>query len=151
MGLFVGSLKVVVIRLLGWIGVGIVPGFGPSTDSIQVVMISLDPDLTAEVSAQVPSVWIVVLQHHQGESYEALNARALALRNASYLLFDPSFESTFVAMFREKLEMQGVIPVNLRQIAPPLREQFRHGRSKNTNRLSFFFPPCLRYQISSSI
>ncbi|MFO0014216.1 MAG: hypothetical protein ACK553_15890 [Planctomycetota bacterium] len=130
MGSFVGLLKIVVIWMLGWIGMGMVPAFGQSADSIQVVMISLDPDLTAELTAQVPSVRVVVLHHHPGEPYEALNARALALRNASYLLFDASCESTCLAMFRERLEMQGVIPVNLRQIAPYRREQFRHGRSK---------------------
>jgi len=44
MGSFVGLLRIVVIWMLGWIGMGMVPAFGQSADSIQVVMISLDPD-----------------------------------------------------------------------------------------------------------
>ncbi len=44
MGSCVGLLRIVVIWMLGWIGMGMVPAFGQSADSIQVVMISLDPD-----------------------------------------------------------------------------------------------------------
>jgi hypothetical protein len=130
MGSLVGSLKVVVISMLGWIVTGVVPAMGQSKDAIEVVVITMDSDLTAELMTKVPSVRIVVLQHRPGESYEALNARALSTRNASYLLFDSACESTCLVMFRERLEMQGVIPVSLRQIAPSRREQFRHGGSK---------------------
>jgi len=72
MGSLVGSLKVVVISMLGWFVTGAVPAMGQSKDSIEVVVITLDSELTVELMTKVPSVRIVVLQHRPGESYEPI-------------------------------------------------------------------------------
>lgn len=93
-----------------------------------------DPDLAAEVSVLLPGIRVGVLQVHADEPDAAVNARALALRNATHLLFDHSKESPRLAMFRERLQVQGVVAVNIggsslprhkstRPIHPPPLEQ----------------------------
>jgi len=86
-------------------------------DSIVVVV--PDPDMAAEVSAKLPGVRIGVLQVHANEPDEVINARAIALRHATHLVFDHSNESIRLAMFRERLQMQGVVAINVRPSSQP--------------------------------
>jgi hypothetical protein len=86
-------------------------------DSIVVVV--PDPDMAAEVSAKLPGVRIGVLQVHANEPDEVINARAIALRHATHLVFDHSNESLRLAMFRERLQMQGVVAINVRPASQP--------------------------------
>lgn len=86
-------------------------------DSIVVVV--PDPDMAAEVSAKLPGVRIGVLQVHANEPDEVINARAIALRHATHLVFDHSNESLRLAMFRERLQMQGVVAINVRPSSQP--------------------------------
>jgi hypothetical protein len=86
-------------------------------DSIVVVV--PDPNMAAEVSAKLPGVRIGVLQVHANEPDEVINARAIALRHATHLVFDHSNESLRLAMFRERLQMQGVVAINVRPSSQP--------------------------------
>jgi hypothetical protein len=86
-------------------------------DSIVVVV--PDPDMAAEVSAKLPGVRIGVLQVHANEPDEVINARAIVLRHATHLVFDHSNESLRLAMFRERLQMQGVVAINVRPASQP--------------------------------
>ena len=97
-------------------------------DSIVVVV--PDPDMAAEVSAKLPGVRIGVLQVHANEPDEVINARAIALRHATHLVFDYSNESLRLAMFRERLQMQGVVAINVRPSSQP-----RYKNAKPANAL----------------
>ena len=54
MGSLVGLLKVVVISMLGWFVTRVVPAMGQSKDAIEVVVITMDSDLTAELMTKSP-------------------------------------------------------------------------------------------------
>jgi len=95
-------------------------------DSIVVVV--PDPDMAAEVSAKLPGVRIGVLQVHASEPDEVINARAIALRYATHLVFDHSNESLRLAMFRERLQMQGVVAINVRSSSQP---RYKNARPAN--------------------
>lgn len=95
-------------------------------DSIVVVV--PDPDMAAEVSAKLPGVRIGVLQVHVDEPDEVINARAIALRHATHLVFDHSNESIRLAMFRERLQMQGVVAINVRPLS-----QLRYQNARPAN------------------
>jgi hypothetical protein len=95
-------------------------------DSIVVVV--PDPDMAAEVSAKLPGVRIGVLQVHANEPDEVINARAIALRHATHLVFDHSNESIRLAMFRERLQMQGVVAINVRPLSQP---RYKNARPAN--------------------
>jgi hypothetical protein len=88
-------------------------------DPSSIVVVVPDPDTAAVVSAKVPGVRIGVLQIHADEPDEVINARAIALRHATHLVFDHSNESLRLAMFRERLQMQGVVAINVRPSSQP--------------------------------
>ncbi|MBM3964527.1 MAG: hypothetical protein FJ308_05585 [Planctomycetes bacterium] len=103
-------------------------------DSIVVVV--PDPDTAAVVSAKVPGVRIGVLQVHADEPDEVINARALALRHATHLVFDHSNESLRMAMFRERLQMQGVVAINIRPSSLPRYKNARPASSPQIEQLA---------------
>lgn len=97
-------------------------------DPSSVVVVVPAPDTAALVSAKVPGVRMGVLQVHADESDETIHARAVALRHAIHLVFDHSNESLRLAMFRERLQMQGVIAINMRTSSQP---RYKNARPAN--------------------
>jgi hypothetical protein len=95
-------------------------------DDLNSILVGVpDPDLAAEVAAILPGIRVGVLQVHADEPDAAVNARALALRNATHLLFDHSKESPRLAMFRERLQVQGVVAINIGCSSLPLHKSAR--------------------------
>jgi hypothetical protein len=72
-----------------------------------------DLNLAAEVSEILPGIRIGVIEVHADEPDAIVDARAIALQEASHLLFDGSKESPRLAMFRERLEAHGVVAINI--------------------------------------
>jgi hypothetical protein len=103
-------------------------------DSIVVVV--PDPDMAAEVSAKLPGVRIGVLQVHANEPDEVINARAIALRHATHLVFDHSNESLRLAMFRERLQMQGVVAINVRPASQPRYKNAKPANAPQIDQLA---------------
>jgi hypothetical protein len=103
-------------------------------DSIVVVV--PDPDMAAEVSAKLPGVRIGVLQVHADEPDEVINARAIALRHATHLVFDHSNESLRLAMFRERLQMQGVVAINVRPSSQPRYKNAKPANAPQIDQLA---------------
>jgi hypothetical protein len=101
-----------------------------------IIVIVPDPDTAALVSAKVPGVRIGVLQVHPDESDETINARAIALRHATHLVFGYSNESIRLAMFRERLQMQGVVAINMRPSAQPRYKNVRPANSPQFEQLA---------------
>ena len=97
-------------------------------DPSPIIVVVPDPETAAVVAAKVPGVRIGVLQVHADESDETINARAIALRHATYIVFDHSNESLRLAMFRERLQMQGVIAINMRLSSQP---RYKNARPAN--------------------
>ena len=97
-------------------------------DPSSIVVVVPDADTAAVVSAKVPGVRIGVLQIHADEPDEVINARAIALRHATHLVFDHSNESLRLAMFRERLQMQGVVAINIRPSSLP---RYKNARPAN--------------------
>jgi len=77
----------------------------------RVWIIAPDFEMAAAFSAKFPGIRLGVLQHDVDESDETVNTRAMALRHATHLIFDPSVESLRLAMFRERLAVQGIIAI----------------------------------------
>lgn len=100
-----------------------------------IIVVVPDPDTAAEVSAKIPGVRIGVLQVHADESDETINARAIALRHATHLVFDHSNESIRLAMFRERLQMQGVVAINIRPSSQP---RYKNAKPANSPRFEQF-------------
>jgi hypothetical protein len=103
-------------------------------DSIVVVV--PDPDMAAEVSAKLPGVRIGVLQVHANEPDEVINARAIVLRHATHLVFDHSNESLRLAMFRERLQMQGVVAINVRPASQPRYKNAKPANAPQIDQLA---------------
>lgn len=80
-----------------------------------ILVVVANAEMAEQVTAAMPKVRIAVLQSHIGETAVAINARAWEFRNADCLFFDPLNESIELAMFRERLQNHGVVPINLRQ------------------------------------
>jgi hypothetical protein len=88
-------------------------GFAGEPSPIFIVV----PDLktASQVARNLPGIRVGVIEYRDDETDEVVNARAVALRNATHLLYDQSNESLRMAMVRERLQMQGVLAINLRQ------------------------------------
>jgi len=88
-------------------------------DPSSIVVVVPDPNTAVVVSVKMPGIRIGVLQIHADEPDEVINARAIALRHATHLVFDHSNESLRLAMFRERLQMRGVVAINIRPSSQP--------------------------------
>ena len=110
-------------------------------DPSPIIVVVPDPDTAAVVAAKVPGVRIGVLQVHADESDETINARAIALRHATYIVFDHSNESLRLAMFRERLQMQGVIAINMRLSSQPRYKNARPANALQYEQLANFLTP----------
>jgi len=99
-----------------------------------IIVVVPDPDTA--VSAKIPGVRIGVLQVHADESDETVNARAVALRHATHLVFDHSNESVRLAMFRERLQMQGVVAINIRPSSQPRNKNARPANAPQFEQLA---------------
>lgn len=104
-----------------------------------IIVVVPDPDTAAVVSAKVPGVRPGVLQVHADESDEIINARAIALRLATHLVFDQSNESIRLAMFRERPQMQGVIAINMRPSSQPRHKNARPANAPQFEQLANLF------------
>ena len=110
-------------------------------DPSPIIVVVPDPDTAAVVAAKVPGVRSGVLQVHADESDETINARAIALRHATYIVFDHSNESLRLAMFRERLQMQGVIAINMRLSSQPRYKNARPANAPQFEQLANLFIP----------
>ena len=110
-------------------------------DPSPIIVVVPDPDTAAVVSAKAPGVRIGVLQVHADESDETINARAVALRHATHLVFDHSNETLRLAMFRERLQMQGVIAINMRLSSQPRYKNARPANALQYEQLANFLTP----------
>lgn len=113
-----------------------VAGWTHAGEPSDVLIVVPDRGLVEEVSSRFPGSCIGVLEQATCESYEVVNARAWQWRNAKYLVYDASTESTRSALFRERLQSHGVIAIQL----PSMRDQRRtlwmlQGRGTN-NRIA---------------
>ena len=57
---------------------------------------------------------LVVLIHDENEAFEAVDSRALAVRFATHVVYDSRRETTLSAIYRERLQNHGAIPIDLR-------------------------------------
>ena len=62
-----------------------------------------------------------VLIHDENDSFELINARALAVRFATHVVYDSSRATTLSEIFRERLQNHGAIPIDLRAASQPIR------------------------------
>jgi hypothetical protein len=61
---------------------------------------------------------ICVLQQRMHEPDEVIDARALALRDATHYIYHSEYESLRSAMYRQRLQAHGAIAVDLREHLP---------------------------------
>lgn len=113
--------------LLAFFLVDCTPSIATAGEPNRVLIITPDFEMAAAVSARFPGIRLGVLQHHVDESDETVNARAMALQHATHLIFDPSVESLRLAMFRERLAVQGIIAIPRHVIFPSPPKLMRTG------------------------
>lgn len=100
-------------------------------DPNHLFVIVPDEELANAVAARLPGTRVEILQEQGNEADETLNARAIGLRNATHLVFDPCKDTPRLAMFRERLQMQGVVGINLRC---PTQSGYKIPRSADPHR-----------------
>ena len=81
----------------------------------RLVVVS-DRETAALLSPLPPGAILKTLILEKNESFETLNARALAMRSASFFVYHGGHESNRAAMFRERLQMQGVVAIDVRSV-----------------------------------
>ena len=91
------TIALACVCLLGFVPIG----FAGEPSPVFVVV----PDLktASEITRNLPGIRVGVLQYRDDETDDIVNARAVALRNATHLLYDQSSESMRMAMIRERL------------------------------------------------
>ncbi len=120
------------LRLFFSLGISLLCGlsWGRAGEPSQLYVILPDETLATTVAERLPGIRIGILQERADEADEEFCARALALRNATHLIFDPCHDTPRLAMFRERLQMQGVVAINLRS---PLGTGYRISRTASPN------------------
>jgi|GEM_PF-3431413 len=73
-----------------------------------------DKETAALLSPLPPDVVLRTLILEKSESYETANARALAMRSAKFFIYHGGHESALAAMCRERLQMHGVVAIDVR-------------------------------------
>lgn len=107
-------------------------GWSQAGEPSDLLIVVPDRGLVEQVSTRFPGARIGVLEQEPGESDEVVKARAWRWRNAKYLVYDASTESTRSALFRERLQSQGVIAFPMPSMQDPRRTRWMlPGRGKN--------------------
>lgn len=84
--------------------------FGNAQDLARNLVVAYDQE-TAKLLP--PQNVLGVLVNDGNESYETINARALAMRHATYFVYQSGQASPLAGMYRERLQTQGVVPIEL--------------------------------------
>jgi hypothetical protein len=64
---------------------------------------------------------VAILIEHEGEPFDAINARALKMRGASHVIYSGGCESLLSAIFRERLQNHGAVAIDVRTHCPTRR------------------------------
>jgi len=91
----------------------------------------------------LPTATTKVLLQSDGEDYGTVNARALAIRHATHVIYLGGDESLLSRMFRERLVMQGARPIDLRTMQPPRSRSVNdhHPLNQNPSFIALFNRP----------
>ena len=84
--------------------------------AIQTVVVA-DSASAAYFESLPIGVALGVLIQDATDDYEVVNARALAMRHATFVVHHSGQESPLSAMFIERLKMHGVVAIDLRKLA----------------------------------
>jgi len=83
--------------------------------TVPTLVVVSDKEIASLLSSLPPDVVLGVLIHDSNESYEIVNARALAMRHATYFIYHGGRESSLTSMCLERLKMQGVVAIDLQR------------------------------------
>jgi hypothetical protein len=133
--------RLVVLGLLSFVG-----NWGRAVEPEQPLAVVPDLSVAQRLNSLCPELAVGVLTFQQGESYAAVNSRALSMRQAQYFIYDGSQESPLVSIFRERLSGQGAIVVDLRQLSMRLMGKPGNGIGASRDDLSL----ALRAEFSSA-
>lgn len=117
------------VCLLGFVPIGF------AGEPLPVFVVVPDLKTASEITRNLPGIRVGVLQYRDDEADDIVNARAVALRNATHVLYDQSSESLRMAMIRERLQMQGVLAINLRQLQSTRNNILRPANVPRTEQL----------------
>jgi hypothetical protein len=85
-------------------------------NTLPKLVVVFDRETAALLTPVPPGVVLRTLIHEKSDSYEAINARALAMRSANFFVYHGGHESSLAAMYRERLQMQGVVAIDVRSV-----------------------------------
>ncbi|MCC9645230.1 hypothetical protein LOC71_23370 [Rhodopirellula sp. JC740] len=100
------------------------------TEKLSVV--AATPNAAAMLPPLPQGSRMVVLLENDGDSIETINRRALSMKDATHFVYLPGDESILTAMYRERLQSRGAVPVAL-----PQPVQQRHASVSFTAFLTF--------------
>jgi len=83
--------------------------------TVPTLVVVSDQEIASLLSSLPSDVVLGVLIHDKNESYEIVNARALAMRHATYFIYHGGRESSLTSMCLERLKMQGVVAIDLQR------------------------------------
>ena len=107
------------LRSFFWLCIGVLCT-SPSSSADEpkrLFVIVPDQEMAIAVAKHLPGMRFGILQEQMNEADEKFNERAVALQDATHLIFDPRDDTPRLAMFRERLQMQGVVVISLRSSA----------------------------------
>jgi hypothetical protein len=85
-------------------------------ETLPKLVVVSDKETAALLSPLPPGVVLRTLILEKSESYETVNARALAMRSANFFVHHGGHESSLAAIYRERLQMQGVVAIDVRSV-----------------------------------
>ena len=94
-----------------------------------------DSEIAEILSPMMDGDELVVLLPQAGQTQPMIDQRAWALRSAERYVFDSRRESLLEALYRERLQMQGVIAVDVQNHLPPHWQRREHRRDRRSDSL----------------
>ena len=89
----------------------------PTVQTAVQTMVVADSASAAFLQSLPSGVALGVLIQDEFEDYEVVNARAFAMRHATFVVYLGGQESPLSALFLERLQTHGVVAIDLRKLA----------------------------------
>ena len=91
-------------------------------DESALLIVAADSRAAQQLPAIPATARVQILIQAADESIDCINARAVSLRNATHFVYDSTRESLTVSLYRERLQNQGAVVIDLStDRATPLR------------------------------
>jgi hypothetical protein len=130
-------------RLILFLGV-VFPWFGSpafAQQSTKPLVIVADAELATFIANRLEHATLATLIRDPSDTYDAVNQRAILLRDARYYLYLSKNESPLSGIFRERLQAQGAIAIDLQTHLTKRTQTRRNSEVVSDSLLAAVIPP----------